>query len=139
MRQSKSEIARNLIKANPNMSAKDVAKKAKIDLQTVYGVRCELKKKGLLGVKTIPEVATQTPIEKFRDELKATPAKVETVVADEEATLSFITANNLNFHIGCAVAHIMGAVRAQGNKKEVVQSIDDAIWHLKQELSRITA
>lgn len=136
MRQSKSEIARNLVRANPHMTAMEVAKRAKIDVQTVYGVRCELKKKGLLGVRTIPEVATTTPIEKVQAEVKA---KVATVVNEEQATLDFITDNNLNFHMGCAIAHIMGAVRAQGNKDEVTRGIDDAMWHLKQELTRSSA
>ncbi len=136
MKQSKSEIARKLVIANPHMTAMEVSKRAKIDVQTVYGVRCELKKKGLLGVKTIPEVATQTPIEKVHAEVKA---KADTAVHEEQATLEFITNNNLNFHTGCAIAHIMGAVRAQGNKDEVTRSIDDAVWHLKQELTRLSA
>lgn len=136
MKQSKSEIARNLVKANPHMAAMEVAKRAKIDVQTVYGVRHELKKQGLLGVKTIPEVATSTPIEKVLAEVKA---KADTTIHGEQATLDFITNNNLNFHTGCAIAHIMGTVRAQGNKADVTRCIDDAVWHLKQELTRFSA
>lgn len=136
MKLTKTQIARTLVTANPHMTAMEVAKKAKIDVQTVYGVRWELKKKGLLGVKTIPEVATTTPIEKLRDEVKA---KTEEAVLEEQATLDFITNNNLNFHMGCAIAHIMGAVRAKGNKADVTRGIEDAAWHLKQELTRFNA
>lgn len=137
---NKSEVVRQLL-ANPRLSVKQIAKKAKATHELVYAVRHNEKRKRLAAAKqVIPSVAQA----KFKDgtpmPVLAKPKAKQDIEAKMKAiddnqridTLDFILNNNLNYNLGRAVDLIVNADKSQDREKDLLL----AVRHLAIDVAR---
>jgi hypothetical protein len=139
---SKSEVVRQLL-ANPKLSVKQIAKKAKATHELVYAVRHNEKRKKLLAAtnKVIPSVAqakfkdgTPLPTVSVKPKAKQTIETKMKAIDDNQRidTLDFILNNNLNYNLGRAVDLIVNADKSQDREKDLLL----AVRHLAIDVAR---
>jgi len=155
MKQTKIEQMAEVLRNNPDITIKALAKKFNTTITYAYVLRSnarKLIKQPLTNVRAKP--TKQKVIQGFTGnqyelmDFTPTPFSVEEVLQETYEqdmvnnpphytiggieTIDFIEAKELNYHLGNAVKYIVRAEH-KGNKK---QDLEKAIWYLNRELNK---
>jgi hypothetical protein len=154
MKQTKIEQIAEVLRNNPDITIKALAKKFNTTITYAYVLRSnarKLIKQPLTNVRAKPK--KQKVIQGFTGkqyelmDFTPMPFSVEEVLQDANKdlvnspahytvggieTIDFIEAKDLNYHLGNAVKYIVRAEH-KGNKQ---QDLEKAIWYLNRELNK---
>ena len=155
---SKATQAVNLVAANPNITAKELAKKLKTKMPYAYKLLSEAKRRysespagGMLGKPKTPMQASK-PRESWQlayvttsgqSILEGGPTEAELNGTDNVnhpahyktggiETIDFIEAKNLNYHLGNVVKYITRA----DHKGDRLENLKKAQWYLNREIQK---
>lgn len=122
---SQSARIRAILALTPNAVPKVVAKKARTNVNLVYEVKSQLRKKASTGA-TLPNIVRQSTAEvKQQVNTDTENNYIENFVK----AVALITDFKLNYNLGSAVVRTL-----KSNSENKRANINAAIWHLKNEL-----